>query len=113
MPVVKRVFFAVLFAFLLLSLFKNLSSYQRNQSFYKGYVENLEKARQTNVRLKTEKLRKTSLREVEKTIRNKLNLLRPNEIAVIIPPPSPTPTPIITPELPVYEQWYNVFFKVD
>ena len=81
--------------------------------FYKGYKEAAEAEKKRNIQLKTQKLQKTSIREVEKTIRNKLGLLQPSEIAVIIPPPSPSPTPAITPQIPVYKQWLSVFFRVD
>mgnify|MGYP001579196851 FL=1 len=81
--------------------------------FYKNYKETAEAEKKRNIQLKTQKLQKTSVREVEKTIRNKLGLLQPSEIAVIIPPPSPSPTPAITPQIPVYKQWWNVFFRAD
>jgi len=81
--------------------------------FYKGYKEAAEAEKKRNIQLKTQKLQKTSIREVEKTIRNKLGLLQPSEIAVIIPLPSPSPTPAITPQIPVYKQWLSVFFRVD
>lgn len=113
MAVLKRAFFFIIFVFLVFSLFKNISEFQKNQAFYRSYKQEYEKERDANVRLKTQKLQKSSLREVEKTIRNKLNLLRPHEIALIIPPPSPTPSPAVTPVLPVWQQWQDVFFKVD
>jgi len=97
----------------MLSLYKNLTGFRKNLSFYKSYKEEVASEEKKNIALKTQKLRKTSVYEVEKTIRNKLGLLRPDEIAIIIPLPSPSPTPIITPALPVYRQWLNVFFQVD
>lgn len=109
----RKIFFFIVFMFLVFSLFKNFSGFRKNLSFYKGYKEEVEKERRINTKLKTQKLQKSSMREVEKTIRNKLNLLKPNEIAVIIPPASPTPSPAVTPILPVYRQWWDVFFKVD
>jgi len=47
---------------------------------------------------------------VEKNIRQKLNLLKPNEIAIILPKitPTPSPTPII--KNPPYQQWWKLFF---
>ncbi len=113
MQFIRNGFFGILFIFLLFSLYKNFSGFRKNIEFYESYKTQLDKAKKENTRLKTAKLQTTSLREIEKTIRNKLNLLKPNEIAVIVPPPSPTPTPAITPAIPVYRQWWNTFFKVD
>ena len=104
-------FFSVLFIFLVFSLIKNFSGYRKNMQFYKDYKERAEEEKRKNIKLKTQKLQKTSIREVEKTIRNKLGLLLPGEIEVIIPPPSPSPTPAIIPPIPVYQQWWNIFFK--
>ncbi|MEK7079399.1 MAG: septum formation initiator family protein [Patescibacteria group bacterium] len=113
MRIIRSVFFIILFIFLAFSLIKNFSEYQKNMQFYKNYKETAEAEKKRNIQLKTQKLQKTSVREVEKTIRNKLGLLQPSEIAVIIPPPSPSPTPAITPQIPVYKQWWNVFFRAD
>lgn len=49
--------------------------------------------------------------ELERTIRNRLNLTKPGEVMIIVPHPtvkpvSPTPTP-----LPVYQQWVKTLFK--
>lgn len=113
MRIIRGFFFAILFIFLAFSLVKNISEYRRNLQFYKGYKEAAEAEKKRNIELKTKKVQKTSMREIEKTIRNKLGLLQPQEIAVIIPAPSPSPTPAITPQIPVYKQWWNVFFRVD
>lgn len=87
--------------------------YRKNMEFYKSYKENVKLETKRNTELKTQKLLKTSMREVEKTIRNKLGLLKPNEIAVIIPLPTPSPTPVVTPIRPVYMQWWDTFFRID
>jgi hypothetical protein len=97
--------------FLFTSLTRSYFEYQKNIMFYKSYRESYENEKKKNITLKTEVLKQGDPYEIEKTIRNKLNLLKENEVALIIPEPSPTPTPIITPSVPVYKQWWNVFFK--
>lgn len=81
--------------------------------FYKGYKEDLSAQKEKNLQLKTERLQKTSIQEVEKTIRNKLGLLKPGEIAVIIPLPTPSLAPVAKALTPVYQQWLNTFFRID
>lgn len=84
---------------------------RRNTPIYDRSKKEYEEAKQKNARLKTEIVKQKSLHEVEKTIRNKLNLSKEGELVVIIPRPSPTPTPIIVPTIPIYKQWINVFFQ--
>lgn len=111
MTLIKKIIFFLILIFLFSSLTKNLFDYQKNFQFYKGFKDNFEKEKKTNISLKTEYLKKSDPNEIEKTIRNKLNLLRPDEIALMIPAPTPTPTPIIIPKIPIYQQWWRVFFK--
>lgn len=97
--------------FFLISLTRNLSEYRKNLSFYQNFKQKYEDEKKRNTSLKTQALKKSDPNEIEKTIRNKLNLAKPNEITLMIQNPTPTPTPIVTPILPVYQQWIDVFFK--
>lgn len=106
----KIVFFIVLF-FLVVSLIRNVTDYQRNMSFYDQTKNNFYKALRKNKELKVHKQASSSPFEVEKNLRNKQNLLRKNEIIVIIPPPQLTPTPIIKPTEAPYRQWMRLFFQ--
>jgi len=110
MGFVRRIILVIMFVFLSYSLVKNVTEFRKNLLFYNNYQKELEDYKKEHALLLTEKTLATSPRELEKTIRNKLNLLKEGEIAVIVPPPSPTPTPVITPYVPVYKQWWNVFF---
>lgn len=112
MGLVRKAVVGIVFLFLLVSLVKNFSEFRRNLQFYESYQSQLREVQQENARLLTQKTLKSSPREVEKTIRNQLNLLKDGEIAVIVPPPSPTPSPVITPLPPVYRQWWNTFFSL-
>jgi cell division protein FtsB len=101
--------FFLLFFFSLLT--KSFFEYEKNVSFYESYKKDYEREKKANTQLKTEVLKKNDPNEIEKTIRNKLNLLKEGEIAVIIPSPTPAPsTPSITPP-PPYKQWLALFFK--
>ena len=112
MRLIKKGVVVMIFLFLSVSLIKNMGEFRKNMQFYDNYQSQLKKAKAENTRLMTQKTLKSSPHEVEKTIRNQLNLLKENEIAIIVPPPSPTPTPIITPIIPVYHQWWNAFFSL-
>lgn len=111
MQIIKKIFFVLIVVFLFSSLTKNLFDYLKNLQFYKNFKENYQKENKKNISLKTQILKKSDQSEIEKTIRNKLNLLKPGEIAIIIPPPTATPTPVVTPYIPVYKQWWQVFFN--
>lgn len=111
MKVVKRLFFSLLFLFLVSSLTKNFFDYRKNHNFYQSYKSEFEKEQQRNTELKTKILKSSDPNEMEKIIRNKLNLLKPGEITVILPEPTPTPVIITPTPLTPHQQWYNTFFK--
>ena len=111
MGLVKNVFFLFVLFFLIFSLVKNVFEYQKNIQFYNNYKSALEGEQKKNITLKTQKMQQTSAYEVEKTIRNKLGLLRPGEVSIIIPPLSPSPLPPTPLPIPVYKQWWSVFFS--
>ena len=107
----KSILFFCLMLFFVYSLTRNFFEYKKNLAFYQNYKQEYEKEKKANSTLKTKLLKNSDPYEVEKTIRNKLNLLKPGEVAVIIPLPSPTPI-VVTPTLaPVYQDWWNSFFK--
>ncbi len=85
--------------------------YQKKLAFYQGYREDYEKEKKRNISYKTELLKKSDPYEIEKTIRNKLNLLKPDEIAIIMKQPTPTPVIISPTPLPNYLQWWQIFVK--
>ncbi len=105
----KKIAVIFVIVFLFYSLVKNTLDYRRNLQFYQNYRDNYLKENKTNITLKTELLKNNSLMELEKTIRNKLNLLRPNEVAIISNLPTPTPAPLTPTPLPHYQQWWSLF----
>lgn len=107
MRLIKRALLFFLFAFLFFSVTKTFFDYRRNYDFYENYKNEFLQEKKRNTELKTQILKNSDYNEIEKTIRNKLNLLKPNEVAVIIPSPTPTPTIFIPTPPPVYKQWWN------
>lgn len=100
-----------LILFLFFSLIKNILNYQSKLSFFQDFKNSYQAEKKKNIELKTEIVKKNSVNEVEKTIRNDLNLLKPNEIAIIIPSPTPFLVSITPTAPPNYIQWWNLFFK--
>lgn len=111
MKLVRNIIIGVFVLFLFSSLIRNIFDYKNKLQFYQVYKKEYDQEQKQNISLQTEILKKTDPHEVEKTIRNKLNLLQPGEVAVMLPSPTPTPfIPIPTP-LPNWQQWWNVFMK--
>ena len=107
MPPVKRIVIILLAIFFITSLSKNLLEYRKNISFYEDYRSEYlkEKKRNEESYVKTQ-----DTYEFEKTVRNKLNLHKENEVVLIIPEPTPTTfVPSATP-MPNYKQWADVLF---
>jgi len=49
--------------------------------------------------------------ELEKIIRNKLNMVKPDEVMVVLPNPTPQPKVTAPTATPNYRQWWDVFFQ--
>ncbi|MEI6533474.1 MAG: septum formation initiator family protein [Candidatus Roizmanbacteria bacterium] len=113
MRYVKNGIFSFLIIFLLSSLTSNFYEYRKNMTFYEDYKKEYELEQKKNTELHTKIIKNSDKTEIEKTIRDKLNLLRKGEIAIIIPPPSPTPTIFQPTPAPIYQQWINVMFKTN
>lgn len=110
MKILRKIVFFLLLLFFFSSLTKNLFDYKSKLSFYQSYLKDYEKEKKRNVELKTQLLKKSDPNEIEKTIRNKLNLLKPDEVALMLPQLTPTPVLITPTPLPNYLQWWKVFF---
>lgn len=110
MKLLKQILFVVIVIFLFFSLTKNIFDYRKTLDFYQSFRKDYEQAKKENVTLKTDVLKNRDQLEIEKTIRNRLNLLKPGEIAVIIPDPTPTPRVITPTPEPVFMQWFHTFF---
>lgn len=111
MKLLYNIFLFFLIVFLFSALTKNIFDYRKNLRFYQSYKKEYELEKKENISLKTQILKKNDPDELEKTIRNKLNLSKPNEVTLIIPNPAPTPAVITPTPLPNWQRWYEVFFK--
>ncbi|OGK40206.1 hypothetical protein A3A74_06890 [Candidatus Roizmanbacteria bacterium RIFCSPLOWO2_01_FULL_35_13] len=110
MKFIRKIVFFLLLLFFFSSLTKNLFDYKSKVSFYQSYLRDYENEKKKNITLKTQLLKKSDFNEVEKTIRNKLNLLKEDEVAIILPQPTPTPIIITPTPLPNWQRWKQVFF---
>jgi len=111
MRLFKKIIGVAFIIFLFFSLIRNIFNYTDKNQFFQDYKNDYEKENKTNIELKTEIVKKQSVTEVEKTIRNDLNLLKDNEVAIILPIPTLTiitPTPTLP---PVWKQWVNLYIK--
>ncbi len=111
MTLVKKIVIGLLLIFLFSSLTKNIFNYQKKLQFHEDYKQEFEKEKKRNIALKTDVLKKSDPNEVEKTIRNRLNLAQPNETVIILSQPTPTPLLITPTPLPNWHQWWKTFFK--
>ncbi len=82
MAVIKKLFFVLLIIFLFSSLIPNVFNYRNKLSFYLQTKKELETEKKRSIELKTEIVKKKSSDEVEKTIRNKLNLLKERPLLI-------------------------------
>ncbi len=110
MNLAKRILYIVLVLFLFFSLTKNLFDYGSAVQFYESYKKDFEDQKKKNLYLKTNILKSKDPNELEKTIRNKLNLTKEGEVAIIVPEPTSIPTTPTPPPVPNYRRWWNVFF---
>lgn len=108
---IKNALLFIAAVFLIYSLSKNIFGYQKKILFFQNYQKELQQEKEKNKQLKSNIVKSYDYYTVEKNIRQKLNLLQPDEIAVIIPKVSPTPMPYPTPAQSIPAQWWNLFFK--
>ena len=92
-------------------MIRNLVNYREKLKFYDTYKVEYDKEYKKNLALKTEYLKKTDQYEIEKTIRNKLNLVKENEVSIILPVITPQPAVVSPTPLPNWQQWKNLFFS--
>lgn len=107
----KKIFFILFLVFIFNSLTKNIISFQEKYQFYLLIKDQYEKLKKKNIELKTQLLRKNDPVEIEKKAREKLNLGLKNEIVVILPPISPTPSFITPTPKPIWQQWLEIYIK--
>lgn len=109
MQILRSILVVVFFFFLLFALSKNIVDYRRNIKLHQTLKGEFDDKKKENIKLKTNVLRYNDPDELEKTIRNKLNMIKGDEVAIILPPPTPTPIgPSPSPAQP-HKQWLRFF----
>ena len=105
---IKNTILGILIVSLMYSLSKNIFGYTDKLDFYHEYRKEYEKENELNKQLKSDLKRSKDYYFVEREIREKLNLLQPQEEAIILPKITitPTPPPAITPA--PYKQWIDL-----
>ncbi len=108
---IQGTIFLLIALFLGLSLTRNIFSYKDKIGFYNEIKADHDKEKALNKKLKSDLKKSSDYYFVERQIRDKLNLIKEDEIAIIIPEitPSPTPTPIIEKE--PYQEWFELYRK--
>jgi len=106
----KQIFIFIIFIFLFFSLTKNIFDYKKTIEFYNSFKKDYETEKKRKIILKTQILKSKDPYEIEKIIRNKLGLLRKDEISIIIPNPTPTLKVKKQKEQPIYRQWVETLF---
>ena len=108
---VQTLFFLFVAFFLVGSLTRNIFSYKDKVSFHAQLQAEHDEAQALNKQLKSDAQRSSDYYYIERQIREKLNLLQEDEVSIIIPEitPSPTPKPLIT-QAP-YEMWIDLVVK--
>lgn len=94
---------------LIVSLTGNIFDYQQKIKFFEQYKKELTEKEEKNKELKSELVKAKDYYQVEKKIREKLNLLKPDEVAVILPKQTPTSTLTPKQEKPPLRQWIELF----
>lgn len=111
MRLIKNVIITGIAILLIISLSKNIFSYKDKLSFYQDFQTEYDEELQTNKELKSELKKSADSYYVEKEIREQLQLLKPNEVAVIMPAITISPTPSPTPPKKPAEQWYDLLIQ--
>src|SRR5437868_1414223 len=100
---VKKVLIGLVLLFLFSSFIKNYSEFKKNTTFFNTFKNDYEREKDRNNKLKMEALKQSDPSEIEKTIRNKLNMVKDKEIAIIVPTPTLEPVVVAPTPLPVYK----------
>jgi cell division protein FtsB len=110
MKFIKKIILSLVLILVFYALIKNLINYREKYQFYLGFEKEYQRLQKENIELKTELLRKKDRFEIEKKIREKLNLGAVGETVIILPQ-QPTPQPTIVTPTPKsnWRQWIDLY----
>lgn len=92
-------------------IIQTFRDYTRTRAFYQEYQDEYEKEKLIQKELKSELLKNQDYYEVETQIRNKLNMVKPDEEVVILPQITPMISPSPTPTKTPLKMWKEIFFS--
>ncbi len=108
---IKNGVFVFLLIFFGTSLIRMALDYRTNKHFFNRTQNAFIQAEEKHKKLQSSYAMTSDMYEFEKNIRNKLNFHKPDEIIVMIPDPSPTPTKAPEKNYQPYRQWVDLFFS--
>jgi cell division protein FtsB len=108
---IKNAIFIFIAATLILSLSKSLFEYKNKLNIYTQYQKETTKLKEERKNLQSGLKKNTDSSYLERQVREKLNLLKPGEKAIIIPQITIIPETTPTPTPPAYRQWINLFLN--
>ena len=111
MRLIKNTILVIISLSLIYSLSKNLFGDTDKLEFYHQYRNEYEKEKNLNKQLKSDLKMSQDYYFVEKEIREKLNLLQPQEESIILPKITITPTPSPVVIKKPYEQWLDLIVR--
>lgn len=113
----RTLYFLIIIAGIIISfgLVRNLYSIYQTSKFQEQAVKKLEKLRTENTRLKEEAAASQEQSFIEREARERLGLVKPGEVVVIIPTDQEaTASGEISPQVqavrPIWQQWISLFF---
>lgn len=107
---VLQYFLIVIGIFLFLNLIRSIVSISQKGHIIEDTQSRLLAEEERNSKLTRELAKVESPEYIEQQVRDKLNLGRPGEYMVILPPMTPAPTPEAEVKEPVWERWKELFW---
>ncbi len=94
------------------NIVRNLTNLSREDNIISDAQDKLQQVTSENQNLKRQLAQAESQDFIEREARNKLNLGKDGEVALILPPISPfiTPTPVLPDTSPNWQKWAKLFF---
>lgn len=106
----KKLVLFFLFFFIVFSLTRNIFDYKNKIAFFQQLKSEFINEKEKNKKLKAELAKTNDYYYLEKNIREKLNLVKPNEIVVILPKIQPQKVKNKkTIRKPIFAQWLELF----
>jgi cell division protein FtsB len=107
----KNTILSIIIIALTASLIKNYQDSKIKQQILIEYQNEVSKLKSEDKKLQAEIKKSADSRFVEEEARNKLNLIKKNEISLIVPKLTITPTPVPIRPIPNWQKWANLILR--